>query len=144
MEKFTTDFTGAFDGGIVDVIFVSPADRPYFAAYCLGDDCLGLAHELRAELELPVVHRGWDADRTRVYDVRYNPLYVERVTENGTDRLVPSDDRDGAIDIGSGAVSGPFEERPEPHELAVTVPAGGKSVEVARLGAPDGAGGGPG
>ena len=91
-----------------------------------------------------MVHRGWDADRTRVHDARYKPLYVERVTGDGTDGLVPSDDRDGAIDIGSGAVSGPFEERPEPHELAVTVPAEGRSVEVARLRAPGGAGSRPG
>lgn len=102
-----------------------------------GGDCLDLSHELRAELELPVVHRGWEADRERAYDIRYNPHYVDKTTKHGDDVLVPTNDKDALINIESGTVEGEyFEFNPEPHEVVVTVSNEGKNVEVARLRAP--------
>lgn len=137
LEKFTTNFTGTFTGGVIDVIFIAPTDRPYFAVYCLGGDCLELAHELRAALGLPVVHRGWDADRERVYDIRYNSHFVERTTKEDEDVLVPVADQSGTIYIESGTVEGEyFNARPEPHEIVVTVSDGAQTVEAARLRAP--------
>lgn len=137
LEKFTTNFTGVFNGGVIDVIFIAPSERPYFAVYCLGGDCLDLSHELRAELELPVVHRGWDTDREEVYDIRYNPHYVKRAAKHGEDVLIPVNDEDAMINIESGTVDGDyFELNPEPHEVVVAVPDEEKTVEVARLRAP--------
>lgn len=137
LEKFTTNFTGVFSGGIIDVIFIDPADRPYFAVYCLGGDCLALSHELRADLNLPVVHRGWDAERTEIYDIRYNPHYVERTTVDGSDVLAPRQNGHGTVDIESGNATGNyFEVEPQPHELVVTVPDDEGRTEVARLRAP--------
>ena len=137
LEKFTTNFTGVFSGGVIDVIFIDPVEKPYFAVYCLGGDCLALAHELRADLGLPVVHRGWDADRTEIYDIRYNPHYVERTTLDGSDVLVSKQSGHGVVDIESGNATGSyFAIDPQPHELVVTVPEDGKRTEVARLRAP--------
>jgi hypothetical protein len=137
LEKFSTNFTGVFNGGIIDVIFIDPSNRPYFAVYCLGGDCLALSHELRADLGLPVVHRGWDADRTEIYDIRFNPHYVERTTVNGSDVLAPQQSGHGVVDIESGNATGSyFEVTPQPHELVVTAPDDGKRIEVARLRAP--------
>jgi hypothetical protein len=137
LEKFTTNFTGVFTGGVIDVLFIAPTNRPYFAVYCLGGDCLDLSHELRAELELPVIHRGWDADRSQVYDIRYNPLYVRRTTTDSEDILLPVNSDEGKINIEDGTVEGDyFELNPEPNEIVVTVSEGEKSVEVARLRAP--------
>lgn len=137
LEKFTTNFTGVFSGGIIDVIFIDPVEKPYFAVYCLGGDCLALSHELRADLGLPVVHRGWDADRTEIYDIRYNPHYVERTTMDGSDVLAPTQSGHGVVDIETGNASGSyFDVNPQPHELVVTVPDDGERTEVARLRAP--------
>lgn len=137
LEKFTTNFTGAFNGGVVDVLFIAPSDRPYFAVYCLGADCLDLSHELRAELGLSVVHRGWDADRETVYDIRFNPHYVRRTMIQGEDVLIPVNGNDAIVNIETGKVDGDyFEFNPEPHEVVVTVSDEGKTVEVARLRAP--------
>lgn len=137
LEKFTTNFTGAFTDGIIDVIFILPADRPYFAVYCLGGDCIELSHELRAALDLPVVHRGWEANRTQVYDIRYNPQYVERTMRDGSDVLVPKQNNTGMVDIETGNTNGRyFDVTPQPHELVVTVPDQEGQTEVARLRAP--------
>lgn len=134
LEKFTTNFTGVFTGGVIDVIFIVPANKPYFAVYCLGGDCLALSHELRAELDLPVVHRGWDADRTELYDIRYNPHYVKRTTLDDSDVLVPEQSGHGVVDIETGQASGDyFSVSPQPHELVVTVPDGRSRTEIARL-----------
>lgn len=137
IEKFTTNFTGVFTGGVIDVLFILPEDRPYFAVYCLGNDCIELSHELRADLGLPVVNRGWEADRTQIFDIRYNPKYVERRSVDGNDTLVSTENEDGVVDIESGNVTGEyFSVSPEPHELVVTIPSKNTGAEVARLRAP--------
>jgi hypothetical protein len=137
LELFTTNFTGVFTGGVIDVIFVAPSNRPYFAVYCLGADCRDLAHHLRAELDLPVVHRGAEIDRTAIYDIRYNPRYVRRETDADKDVLLPIADRDGLIDIETGSVEGAyFQQQPQPGEVVVSVTEEGTETEVARLRAP--------
>ncbi len=137
LEEFTANFTGAFEGGVIDVLFIAPADRPYFAVYSLGRDHIDLSHELRTELNLPVVHHGQKADPALVYDIRYNPHYVRRETSNSEDVLVAVGDEETIIDIEAGTVEGDaFEISPDSHELVVTGSENGKKIEIARLRAP--------
>lgn len=137
LELFTNDPGDQLFGDMIDVIFIAPKNRPYFAVYCISHGGLDLAHNLRAELDLPVVHRGRDAMRLRVFDIRYNPDYVTRLKDHDMDLLIPNSGANSKVDIATGEVEGDyFNVRSEPHEVVVTVNDDDRTIEVARLRAP--------
>ncbi|WP_267643580.1 hypothetical protein [Haloarchaeobius amylolyticus] len=146
LELFTTDPGDDLDGEVVDVIVVSPAERPYVAVLSVATGGEWLSHDVREEVGLPVVHAGTTGSRTAAQPVRWHDEYLRHERVDGEDRLYErkgaaadgpavGDTDQGYIQVSTGAVhdTSTIHGSSVGTDRVYTSTAAGDPVEVARV-----------
>ncbi|WP_435320624.1 hypothetical protein [Haloarchaeobius sp. TZWSO28] len=144
LELFASDPGEDLSGDVIDVIVVSPAERPYVAVLSVATGGEWLSHDVREEVGLPVVHAGTTGSRTAAQPVRWHDEYLRHERVDGQDRLYEREGQNptadatgdtGYIDVSRGTVESTSTLRVAEAgpDLVFTSTAAGDTVEVARV-----------
>ncbi|WP_435362082.1 hypothetical protein [Haloarchaeobius sp. DFWS5] len=141
LELFAADPGDDLDGEVVDVVVVSPAERPYVAVLSVATGGEWLSHDVRTEVGLPLVHAGTTGSRTAAQRVRWHDEYLRHERVDGTDRLYERDSSasasadTGYVDVETGEVrnTDDIDVRRDGPDLVYTQRTGRDRVEVARV-----------